>query len=183
MTDKMREGFGKWLVQRRLGRLADFDGHLIDCTAVFWEAWQAAQSERKDKPAECVNGCPDKQVCDYCQGAAAIMPCGASVTNVYEAYDTGKKAAQSVPAAVMDSRCTYYSFAGSICNKCGRIHDGGKSVPVVGEVVAEYGFISDGQGTGTGTYGFWQIGNPNLAMGTKLIVQPTHSISAAELER
>ena len=44
-NDKMREGFGKWLVQRRLGRLVDFDGHLIDCTAVFWEAWQAKQSE------------------------------------------------------------------------------------------------------------------------------------------
>ena len=46
MTDneKMREEFGKWLVQRRLGRFADFDGHLIDCTAVFWEVWQAAKS-------------------------------------------------------------------------------------------------------------------------------------------
>lgn len=65
--------------------------------AALEQAAQSEQSERKDKPAECVNGCPDKQVCDYCQSAAAIMPCGASVTNVYEAYDAGKKAAQSVP--------------------------------------------------------------------------------------
>lgn len=43
-NDKMREEFGKWLVQRRLGRFADFNGNLIDCTAVFWEAWQTAKS-------------------------------------------------------------------------------------------------------------------------------------------
>ena len=35
---------------------------------------------------------------------------------------------QSVPVEVFDSRCNYASFAGRVCNKCGRIHDGGKSV-------------------------------------------------------
>ena len=33
---------------------------------------------------------------------------------------------------VFDSHCNYASFAGRVCNKCGRIHDGGKSVAVVG---------------------------------------------------
>jgi len=66
-NDKMREGFSKWLVQRRLGRLVDFDGHLIDCTAVFWEAWQAAQAEQSVPVVErnqC-DGCDrGLQVCD-----------------------------------------------------------------------------------------------------------------------
>lgn len=106
MTDKMRESFGKWLVQRRLGRFADFNGNLIDCTAVFWEVWQAAQSV------------PD---------------------------------------------------AGKACQ-----------IPVVGEVV---GWI-----TSAGNH-FWpsdKVKNPDnfLASGMRpLIVQPTHSISVAELER
>ena len=43
------------------------------------------------------------------------------------------KPAQSVPVEVFDSHCNYASFAGRVCNKCGRIHDGGKSVAVVGE--------------------------------------------------
>ena len=38
-------------------------------------------------------------------------------------------------AEVFDSRCNYGSFAGRVCNKCGRIHDGGKSVAVVGEPI------------------------------------------------
>ncbi len=38
------------------------------------------------------------------------------------------KPAQSEPVEVFDSRCNYASFAGRVCNKCGRIHDGGKSV-------------------------------------------------------
>ena len=38
------------------------------------------------------------------------------------------QAAQSVPVEVFDSHCNYASFAGRVCNKCGRIHDGGKSV-------------------------------------------------------
>ena len=41
--------------------------------------------------------------------------------------------AQAEPVEVFDSRCSYTSFAGRVCNKCGRIHDGGKSVAVVGE--------------------------------------------------
>ena len=42
---------------------------------------------------------------------------------------------QAVPVEVFDSHCNYASFAGRVCNKCGRIHDGGKSVPVVGEPI------------------------------------------------
>ena len=42
---------------------------------------------------------------------------------------------QSVPVEVFDSHCNYASFAGRVCNKCGRIHDGGKSVAVVGEPI------------------------------------------------
>lgn len=38
-------------------------------------------------------------------------------------------------AEVFDSRCNYASFAGRVCNKCGRIHDGGKSVAVVREPI------------------------------------------------
>ena len=45
------------------------------------------------------------------------------------------KPAQSVPVEVFDSHCNYASFAGRVCNKCGRIHDGGKSVAVVGEPI------------------------------------------------
>jgi len=45
--------------------------------------------------------------------------------------------AQSVPVEVFDSRCNYASFAGRVCNKCGRIHDGGKSVAVVGHGMLE----------------------------------------------
>ena len=33
------------------------------------------------------------------------------------------KPEQSVPVEVFDSRCNYASFAGRVCNKCGRIHD------------------------------------------------------------
>ena len=44
---------------------------------------------------------------------------------------------QAVPVEVFDSHCNYASFAGRVCNKCGRIHDGGKSVPVVGEPVSK----------------------------------------------
>lgn len=35
--------------------------------------------------------------------------------------------AQAEPVEVFDSRCNYAAFAGRVCNKCGRIHDGGKS--------------------------------------------------------
>ena len=44
-------------------------------------------------------------------------------------------AARTVPVEVFDSHCNYASFAGRVCNKCGRIHDGGKSVAVVGEPI------------------------------------------------
>lgn len=194
MTDKMREAFEKWAGDRGYS-LDKYNGHYKDQRTIdAWWIWQSAlertpaaqseQSERKDKPAECVNGCPDKQVCDYCQGAAAIMPCGASVTNV---YDAGKKAAQSVPAAVMDSRCTYYSFAGSVCNKCGRIHDGGKSVPVVGEVVAYASPYHASEQFVAGTPCILvEAVNVNAygkERGFPLVVQPTNSISAAELDR
>lgn len=139
MTDnyKMREGFGKWLVQRRLGRLVDFDGHLIDCTAVFWEAWQAAKSV------------PD--------------------------------------AEVMDSLCTYSAFAGHVCNKCGRIHDGAKSVPVVGEPVAYACPFHAGEAVVNGTpcmlVGERNVNDYAKERGFPLVVKPTHSITAAELER
>jgi len=46
-------------------------------------------------------------------------------------------AARTVPVEVFDSHCNYASFAGRVCNKCGRIHDGGKSVAVVREPVAQ----------------------------------------------
>ena len=45
------------------------------------------------------------------------------------------QAARTVPVEVFDSHCNYASFAGRVCNKCGRIHDGGKSVAVVGEPI------------------------------------------------
>lgn len=38
---------------------------------------------------------------------------------------------QSASVGIIDSNCSYLPFAGRVCNKCGRIHDGGKSV--VGE--------------------------------------------------
>ena len=44
---------------------------------------------------------------------------------------------QSVPVEVFDSHCNYASFAGRVCTKCGRIHDGGKSVAVVGHGMLE----------------------------------------------
>ena len=44
---------------------------------------------------------------------------------------------QAVPVEVFDSHCNYASFAGRVCNKCGRIHDGGKSVAVVGHGMLE----------------------------------------------
>ena len=47
------------------------------------------------------------------------------------------QAARAVPVEVFDSHCNYASFAGRVCNKCGRIHDGGKSVAVVREPVAQ----------------------------------------------
>jgi hypothetical protein len=89
------------------------------------------------------------------------------------------KPAQSVPVEVFDSHCNYASFAGRVCNKCGRIHDGGKSVAVVGEPVA------------------WVVNTPirNLhfskseeiglggATQEPLFRAPTHSIPAAELAR
>lgn len=87
------------------------------------------------------------------------------------------KPAQSVPVEVFDSHCNYASFAGRVCNKCGRIHDGGKSVAVVGEPVA------------------WVVNTPirNLhfskseeiglggATQEPLFRAPTHSIPAADL--
>jgi len=38
---------------------------------------------------------------------------------------------------VFDSHCNYASFAGRVCNKCGRIHDGGKSVPKANQATQE----------------------------------------------
>lgn len=43
--------------------------------------------------------------------------------------------AQAEPVEVFDSRCNYASFAGRVCNKCGRIHDGGLGGMVGGEQV------------------------------------------------
>ncbi len=42
--------------------------------------------------------------------------------------------AQAEPVEVFDSHCNYASFAGRVCNKCGRIHDGGKSVAEADEL-------------------------------------------------
>jgi len=47
------------------------------------------------------------------------------------------KPAQSVPVEVFDSHCNYASFAGRVCNKCGRIHDGGLGGMVGGEQVSK----------------------------------------------
>ena len=44
---------------------------------------------------------------------------------------------QSVPVEVFDSHCKYASFAGRVCNKCGRIHDGGLGGMVGGEQVSK----------------------------------------------
>ncbi len=44
---------------------------------------------------------------------------------------------QSVPVEVFDSHCNYASFAGRVCNKCGRIHDGGLGGMVGGEQVSK----------------------------------------------
>ena len=41
--------------------------------------------------------------------------------------------AQAEPVEVFDSHCNYASFAGRVCNKCGRIHDGGLGGMVGGE--------------------------------------------------
>ncbi len=41
--------------------------------------------------------------------------------------------AQAEPVEVFDSRCNYAAFAGRVCNKCGRIHDGGLGGMVGGE--------------------------------------------------
>jgi hypothetical protein len=33
-----------------------------------WEGWEAAlQAMQGDRPEECKNGCPEQQVCDWCQ--------------------------------------------------------------------------------------------------------------------
>ncbi len=40
-------------------------------------------------------------------------------------------------AEVFDSRCKYAAFAGRVCNKCGRIHDGGLGGMVGGEQVSK----------------------------------------------
>jgi hypothetical protein len=64
------------------------------------------------------------------------------------------KPAQSVPVEVFDSHCNYASFAGRVCNKCGRIHDGGKSVAVVGEPDCyDAGLLGD---FGGGNVEWWQ---------------------------
>jgi len=64
------------------------------------------------------------------------------------------QAAQSEPVEVFDSHCNYASFAGRVCNKCGRIHDGGKSVAVVGEPDCyDAGLLGD---FGGGNVEWWQ---------------------------
>ena len=45
--------------------------------------------------------------------------------------------ARTVPVEVFDSHCNYASFAGRVCNKCGRIHDGGLGGMVGGEQVSK----------------------------------------------
>lgn len=108
MTDNtMREKFARLKAHERHANAAE---SRYWCTQykLFAEQIleQAAQSYPKDKPEECVNGCPKNQVCDYCQStAAAMIPCGTSVTNVYEAYEAGKKAAQSVLLLQLERRC------------------------------------------------------------------------------
>jgi len=58
---------------------------------------------------------------------------------LYECRDTAKRllgdgyqkrmTAYAQAVEVFDSRCNYASFAGRVCNKCGRIHDGGNLLP------------------------------------------------------
>lgn len=64
---------------------------------------------------------------------------GVSVDDFEEIADeiVAWQVAQAEPVEVFDSHCNYASFAGRVCNKCGRIHDGGKSVAVVREPVAQ----------------------------------------------
>lgn len=104
-----------------------------------------------------------------------------------KAVQSAKSAA--VPVEVMDSRCTYAAFAGRVCNKCGRIHDGkSDAVPVVGEVVGWLDTSGGGLLTGTKS----EIMADALAAGVvrsihedilvPLVIQPATSITAAELD-
>ena len=86
------------------------------------------------------------------------------------------KPAQSVPVEVFDSHCNYASFAGRVCNKCGRIHDGGKSVAVVGEPVAWVNINKHGDITRT-------VSRRDRWSTTPVYRKPTNSIPAADLAR
>ena len=83
---------------------------------------------------------------------------------------------QSVAVEVFDSHCNYASFAGRVCNKCGRIHDGGKSVPVVGEPVAWVNINKHGDATRT-------VSRRENWCTTPVFAKPTTSIPAADLAR
>lgn len=103
--DKVRDAFYAWKSVDNNHVYVDVDANSLE-TFKAGAAWQAEQLTPKDKPTECANGCPVNQVCDYCQrgATAALMPCGASVQNVYEAYEAGKKAAHyRHPATIASS--------------------------------------------------------------------------------
>jgi len=88
-----------------------------------------------------------------------------------------------VPVEVFDSHCNYASFAGRVCNKCGRIHDGGKSVAVVEEPVAWDnfpGYLIDHQEGSIVTEENLQFWLSAFIKNTDYN-KPTHSIPAADL--
>ena len=124
MSDRMRSEFEKWHMERYggfgLGRSTEpgyTDEYERVGTNLQWVAWQAAQSVPKDKPTECANGCPEKQVCDYCQSMYAALRLIAVNREVVELQERIRQLeSQSVPVVgeasleIFASRCPMCSY-------------------------------------------------------------------------
>lgn len=104
MSDKMREAFEKWAVSEGMPITR---GHYYDVyasaeTRAAYLAWQAAQSVPKDKPTECANGCPEKQVCDYCQSMDAALRLIAVNREVVELHERIRQLEKELGEALME---------------------------------------------------------------------------------
>jgi hypothetical protein len=135
-------------------------------------AWQAAQSIPKDKPTECANGCPEKQVCDYCQSMDAALRLIAVNREVVELQERIRQLEQEVNA----HRDNEEAFADELQSVSSV--PAGQSVPVVGDVLF---FASESTETADSQIRYDVCADKKDHSFFPVVRKPTHSIPAAEL--
>ena len=131
-----------------------------------------------DKPTECANGCPEKQVCDYCQSMDAALRLIAVNREVVELQERIRQLEQEVNA----HRDNEEAFADELQSVSSV--PAGQSVPVVGEPVAYACPFHSGMAVVNGTpcalVAACNVNLHGIGRGFPLHYL-THSIPAAEL--